>query len=64
MHDNKIKLTVPIALDIIAKYWSYFNIQTQKFNLKLEFTKNELIRYQINIAIKKYVLAESWFYSS
>ena len=67
--NNEIKLTVPIALDIIAKYGSYCDLKTKKVIFKSEFTKNDLMREQINITIQnqvqfKYVLSDSWFSSS
>ena len=60
-------LKVPIAFDIIAKY-SQCDIKSKKETRKSPVTKNELMRSQINIAIKNavkfsYVLADSWFSS-
>ena len=61
-------LRVPIAFDIIAKY-EQSDIQSKKVKRKSPVTKNELMRSQINVAIKNavkfsYVLADSWFSSS
>jgi hypothetical protein len=60
-------LKVPIAFDIVAKY-SQCDIQSKKEIRKSPVTKNELMRSQINIAIKNgvkfsYILADSWFSS-
>ena len=62
-------LRVPIAFDIISKYEHICDIQSKKVKRKSPVTKNELMRSQINIAIKNtvifsYVLADSWFSSS
>ena len=60
-------LRVPIAFDIVAKY-EYTDIKSKKVKRKSPVTKNELMRAQIETAIKnavkfKYVLADSWFSS-
>ena len=67
--NNDKTLTVPIAFDIVTKYECYCDINTKKIIYKSEFTKNELMREQINIAIQNnvkfaYILADSWFSSS
>lgn len=61
-------LKVPIAFDVVAKY-EYSDIKSKEVKRKSPVTKNELMRSQINIAIKNavkfsYVLADSWFSSS
>jgi hypothetical protein len=66
--DNK-NLTVPVAFNTVTKYESYCDINTKKIIYKSEFTKNELMRDQISIAIQNklefsYILADSWFSSS
>ena len=65
---NDQPLGVPIAFDIIAKYEHSCDIASKKVTRKSLFTKNELMRSQINIAIKNtvkcsYVLSDSWFSS-
>lgn len=60
-------LRVPIAFDIVDKY-EYSDIKSKKVKRKSPVTKNELMRTQIETAIKnavkfKYVLADSWFSS-
>ena len=59
--NNEIKLTVTIALDIIAQYGMYCDISTKQLVFKSELTKNKLMRESINITIQnivqlKYVL--------
>ncbi len=60
-------LKVPIAFDIVAKY-SQCDIKSKQETRKSPVTKNELMRSQIDVAIKNsvkfsYVLADSWFSS-
>jgi hypothetical protein len=65
---HEAPLKVPIAFDIVSKY-GYCDLKTKKEGRKSPYTKNELMRFQIEVAIKNqvkfsYILGDSWFSSN
>jgi len=66
---DSLPLRVPVGLECVHKPIRYCDLKTRKEKRKSLFTKNELMRKQIDQAIQnqlkfKYILADSWFASA
>jgi hypothetical protein len=65
-HANDIN--IPVAFEIVRKPIQFCEMKTRRIKRKNEFTKNELMRYMLQVSVQnqlryRYVLTDSWFSS-
>jgi hypothetical protein len=62
-------VNIPVGFEIICKPIMFCDIKTRRIKRKNELTKNELMRYMLQVSVKnqlryRYVLTDSWFSSA